>query len=216
METLVSTRLDPGVDPIVEADRRGSIMAVIRLGNKDIELPGAGDAVGGGLVPYGVGMEGGDGGGIFMGRGPFRCHGCGGSGQCNGGACSTCGGCGHCGGGAGGGYGGGAALPASLPPAYVAGVTAPQYGMTTSGTPIGLPGPPHIPLGGPAGLNKHTMKNHTHVDLPHPTQHMKIHVKQQPGMSYPKPANKVFIREQSIHAALPYGQPKYDKTECVK
>lgn len=216
VETLVSTRLDPGVDPIVEADRRGSIMAVIRLGNKDIELPGAGDAVGGGLVPYGVGMEGGDGGGIFMGRGPFRCHGCGGSGQCNGGACSTCGGCGHCGGGAGGGYGGGAALPASLPPAYVAGVTAPQYGMTTSGTPIGLPGPPHIPLGGPAGLNKHTMKNHTHVDLPHPTQHMKIHVKQQPGMSYPKPANKVFIREQSIHAALPYGQPKYDKTECVK
>ena len=42
VETLVSTRLDPGVDPIVEADRRGSIMAVIRLGNKDVEMPGAG------------------------------------------------------------------------------------------------------------------------------------------------------------------------------
>ena len=47
VETLVSTRLDPGVDPIVEADRRGSILAVIRLGNKDIEL-GGGD---GGLWP---------------------------------------------------------------------------------------------------------------------------------------------------------------------
>ena len=27
VETLVSTRLDPGVDPIVEADRRGAILA---------------------------------------------------------------------------------------------------------------------------------------------------------------------------------------------
>ncbi len=40
VETLVSTRLDPGVDPIVEADRRGSIMAIIRVGNKDLEVPG--------------------------------------------------------------------------------------------------------------------------------------------------------------------------------
>jgi hypothetical protein len=40
VETLVSTRLDPGVDPVVEADRRGSIMAIIRIGNKDIEMPG--------------------------------------------------------------------------------------------------------------------------------------------------------------------------------
>ena len=34
VETLVSTRLDPGDDPIVEADRRGSIMAILRKGNK--------------------------------------------------------------------------------------------------------------------------------------------------------------------------------------
>ncbi|MEM8680019.1 MAG: hypothetical protein AAGF97_11755, partial [Planctomycetota bacterium] len=40
VETLVSTRLDPGLDPIVEADRRGSILAIIRCGNKDIEMPG--------------------------------------------------------------------------------------------------------------------------------------------------------------------------------
>lgn len=38
VDTLVSTRLDPGVDPIVEADRRGAILAIIRLGNKDKEL----------------------------------------------------------------------------------------------------------------------------------------------------------------------------------
>ncbi len=40
VETLVSTRLDPGVNPIVEADRRGSILGVLRVGNKDIEMPG--------------------------------------------------------------------------------------------------------------------------------------------------------------------------------
>jgi hypothetical protein len=34
--TLVSTKLDPGVDPIVEADRKGAIMAIVRLdGKKD-------------------------------------------------------------------------------------------------------------------------------------------------------------------------------------
>ncbi len=36
-DTIVSTRLDPGVDPIAEADRRGAILAVIRMGNKSIE-----------------------------------------------------------------------------------------------------------------------------------------------------------------------------------
>jgi hypothetical protein len=46
VETLVSTRLDPGMDPIKEADRRGAILAVVRLGNKDIELPGSNSGVG--------------------------------------------------------------------------------------------------------------------------------------------------------------------------
>ena len=40
--------------------------------------------------------------------------------------------------------------PPAMPPNYVAG--APQWGMPITGTPIGLPGPPHIPLGVPAGL----------------------------------------------------------------
>jgi hypothetical protein len=32
-DEVVSTRLEPGVDPIVEANRRGTILAVIRMGN---------------------------------------------------------------------------------------------------------------------------------------------------------------------------------------
>src|SRR5437868_6335772 len=32
-EEIVSTRLEPGADPIAEAQRRGSILAIIRLGN---------------------------------------------------------------------------------------------------------------------------------------------------------------------------------------
>jgi hypothetical protein len=35
VETLVSTWLDPGLDPIVEADHRGAILAIVRLGNSD-------------------------------------------------------------------------------------------------------------------------------------------------------------------------------------
>ena len=39
VETLVSTRLDPGLDPVAEADRRGTILAVVRCGNMDMESP---------------------------------------------------------------------------------------------------------------------------------------------------------------------------------
>jgi hypothetical protein len=35
---VVSTRLEPGVDPIAEAHRRGNILLVIRLGNIDLDL----------------------------------------------------------------------------------------------------------------------------------------------------------------------------------
>jgi len=35
--TLVNTQLEPGSDPITEADNRGSILAIIRLGNKDLK-----------------------------------------------------------------------------------------------------------------------------------------------------------------------------------
>jgi len=39
VETLVSIRVDPGVDPIKEVDHRGTILAIVRLGNKEKETP---------------------------------------------------------------------------------------------------------------------------------------------------------------------------------
>lgn len=49
VETLVSTRLEPGVDPIIEADKRGTILLIVRLGAIDLEMPTAHD----GGVPTG-------------------------------------------------------------------------------------------------------------------------------------------------------------------
>jgi hypothetical protein len=173
VETLVSTRLDPGVDPIVEADRRGAILAIIRLGNLDVEMPGSqdennlvspvGHTVPGGYVSY--------------------------PGQ----------------GGVWGGVANGSAGP--TPAGYVSGVTTPGFGMPISGTPIGLPGPPHIPHGKPAGLQKHVMKNHTRMHLPDPSKRIRIDVKQRPGFSYPHPATRVRIHEQNIAPSPLYHQP---------
>jgi hypothetical protein len=38
-DEVVSTRLDPGVDPVAEARRRGTVLLVIRMGNIDLEAP---------------------------------------------------------------------------------------------------------------------------------------------------------------------------------
>ena len=38
-DEVVSSRLEPGVDPLAEAHRRGNILLVIRLGNIDLEAP---------------------------------------------------------------------------------------------------------------------------------------------------------------------------------
>ncbi len=176
VETLVSTRLDPGDDPIVEADRRGTILAIVRLGNKDIEMPSAEN---GNVVPAeyqqgnGQPAPGRSAGPVYM-------------------------------------------SPTGLMPNYVSGVTAPGYGMPHVGTPIGLPGPPHIPLGIPAGLKRQTITNHTPMHIPHPTHHLKYHVRQNPGYSYPKPPSHVFIREHSVHPSPGYGQPLYDMHHRVR
>ena len=42
VETRVSTRLEPGVDPVLEADKRGTILMIVRLGGINLEM----DAVG--------------------------------------------------------------------------------------------------------------------------------------------------------------------------
>jgi hypothetical protein len=165
VETLVSTRLDPGVDPVVEADRRGAILAIVRIGNKDLQTPNGAPGPDVVQASYGAAMQGQPGAplGVPMGAG-------------NGGACQT----------------------GAVPTNYISGVTGPQYGMPMCGTPIGLPGPPHIPLGGPAGLQKHVMRNHTAVNIPEPTRKMTIDVRQDPGFSYPKPANHAWVVEQTF------------------
>lgn len=161
VETLVSTRLDPGMDPIVEADRRGAILAIIRVGNKDLQVGGQEQMMG----PQGAMLAG------------------------------------YCG-------PDGAPIGAGgPPPAYMAGVTAPEYGMPISGTPIGLPGPPHVPLGIPAGLRRHTIKNHTHVHIPQPVAKVGMHVKQSPGMSYPKPVRHVYVHEKARAPWLNFHMP---------
>jgi hypothetical protein len=54
-DELVSSRLEPGVDPIQEAQKRGSILAILRLGKIDLELnhSPAMDAPPGGMVAPG-------------------------------------------------------------------------------------------------------------------------------------------------------------------
>lgn len=184
IDTLVSTRLDPGVDPIVEADRRGSILAIIRLGDKDIEMAGSGGIASAGvMMPPIAGLPA-----------PF--------------AAAMTEGCGGPGAGVGGGGGQCAPAPMALP-GMVAGMTAPQYGMPITGTPIGLPGPPHIPLGSPAGLKKHVIKNHTPMHIPRPVEKMKINVRHQPGYSYPNPVSRVRITEQNINPGVPAGRGLY-------
>ena len=172
IDTLVSSRLEPGLDPIIEADRRGSILAIVRLGNKDVELSGAGGAG----MPY-AGMLDGNG----MPCGPD----------------------------------GSMIGPQHNPPNMVAGITAPQYGITQSGTPIGLPGPPHIPFGAPAGLQQHTIRNRTHMNLPDPVDKMKISVRHQPGLSYPQPPSRAHIKEQNIHPGFPAGAPGFQNASRV-
>src|SRR5438046_3025089 len=83
--------------------------------------------------------------------------------------------------------------PPAVPPNMIAG--APQWGMPITGTPIGLPGPPHIPLGVPAGLQKHVMKNRTRVMLPPPVTKMELSVKQRPGLNYPRPDDHAYVDE---------------------
>ncbi|QJW97315.1 hypothetical protein FTUN_4885 [Frigoriglobus tundricola] len=60
-EEVVSTRLEPGADPVVEAQRRGTILAVIRMGNIDLEnrvSPAMTAPAPGGPVPPGAGLPG--------------------------------------------------------------------------------------------------------------------------------------------------------------
>lgn len=155
VDTLVSTRLDPGVDPIVEADRRGAILGILRLGNKDLEGLGGDTALAAGALPPGAG-------------------------------------------------GGGGSRD------YISGVTGPAYGLPWVGTNIGLPGPAHIPLGGPAGLKSYHLHNRTATQIPGPTHKVDVLVRQRPGLSYPRPADRVLIEERTIRPPHFNQQPPAD------
>jgi hypothetical protein len=179
VETLVSTRLDPGVDPVVEADRRGAILAIVRLGNKDLQAPGAQGQDGVTAAGYQYPTGGHASSGVPMPMGTPV-----------------------------GGY-------STMPMNYMSGVSGPQYGMPMCGTPIGLPGPPSVPLGVPAGLQKHTIVNHTAVHLPQPTEHERVDVKEVPGYSYPRPANHACIVERTSAGEGSYHQPLADRHASV-
>jgi hypothetical protein len=201
VETLVSTRLDPGVDPIAEADRRGSILAIVRMGNKDLE-PGYGMStqVDPAVVPMSHESSVADANTGCVSQATYEepvdaepindpnVT------QAQYGAPYGPGYCGE--------YGAGQMpmgmptagfAPPAVPPNMIAG--APQWGMPITGTPIGLPGPPHIPLGTPAGLRQHVMHNRTRVLMPPPVAKTKITVKHRPGLNYPRPVNHVSINE---------------------
>jgi hypothetical protein len=201
VETLVSTRLDPGCDPIIEADRRGSILAIIRMGNKDLEggrnggggegcvipanydgamLPEGAEYAPGEYAPGEYGVEGAPIEGEMMPGGGADCY----QGGIEGGLAAN---------GMPIGMPTGGMSPNMMPPHMVQ--PGGQWGMPITGTPIGIPGPPHIPLGIPAGLQNHTMTNRTRVVMPPPTSKMHISVKQRPGMNYPTPVNKVHVDE---------------------
>jgi hypothetical protein len=199
VHTIVSTRLLPGVDPVAEADRYGTILAVFRMGNMDLEMPGAAGAPP--FAPGDAGVSNGQEHGVqqvahkqstggFVAPVPIAV---------------TAGG------------------PWGPPPAMVVGqsgvpgMTAmhpvagmgpiPSWGMPRTGTPIGLPGPTHIPYGKPAGLKSHTMRNLSDVDLGKPVDHMLIDVKHEPGLSLPKPVKHVQYEEE--HPSYGEGVPSY-------
>ena len=41
VDTIVNTQLPAGADPIVEAQNRGAILAVVQIGNKDLSIDGS-------------------------------------------------------------------------------------------------------------------------------------------------------------------------------
>jgi hypothetical protein len=78
-----------------------------------------------------------------------------------------------------------------------------------------LPGPPHVPLGVPAGLQRHVIANETHMAIPPPTEAVHIKVAQYPGLSYPKPVDHVKIVESSVVPQVEFNQPELVKKQVV-
>lgn len=190
VETLVSTRLEPGVDPVAEANRRGTILAVFRIGNMDMEMPNAHAAADPAGVNQVVYLDGGK--QEFAEPVPISPMDAGLSGVP---APMVVAGYGRPG------------MPAPGPIAGVGGT--PVWGMPITGTPIGLPGPPALPFGAPASLQSHTIRNLTENHLPQPVDHMLIDVKETPGYSVPPPVKHIEYTEE--HPVYREGEVLYPK-----
>ncbi len=194
VETLVSTTLEPGVDPVAEADRRGTIMAVLTMGNVDLEMPNSGKQVAGkdGQIKQvsHVTIDGAAG----QYEPPQPVAGVGSGSQSlsvpDPMIAAT--------------YGvpGG---PAYSPVSGVGGVQ--PWGHPITATPIGLPGPPHMPYGRPAGLKSHTMRNLTKVDIGEPVDHLLIDVDHKPGIRMPHPVRHIQYSEE--HPVYQPGEVSY-------
>ena len=176
VETLVSTTLDPGVDPIQQAERMGTIMLVLRVGSKDMnfETPALAPQPDGSVQPVSFQTISGDEGQYApptpVGMIPAHMQGVPGAMVAAMGA------------------------PGAHVPVSGVGPT-PAWGMPMTGTPIGLPGPPHLPLGGPAGLQSHTIRNLSKNNIPEPVDHMLIDVEHSPGYSVPAPVKHIQYKE---------------------
>jgi hypothetical protein len=176
VETLVSTTLDPGVDPIEQAERMGTIMVVLRVGNKRMNFDESQASPDGSVQPVSfVTMDGQN--GEYAPPTPIAMI----PADIQGvpGAMIAAGGGG----------------PGMNVPVSGMGPT-PVWGMPMTATPIGLPGPPHLPLGGPAGLKSHTVRNLSDNHVPPPVDHMLIDVQHDPGYSVPDPVKHIQYREK--------------------
>lgn len=189
VETLVSTRLDPGVDPVSEASHRGTILAVIRVGNMDLETADPMPMAVNGIVrpishvrqvsgkddqfvaPMPVGFIDSKGKPTAMMMGAPRAIG---------------------------------GVPAYNPISGVGGT--PVWGQPITGTPIGLPGHAQLPYGGPAGLRSHTVRNLTKTHIPGPTKDFLIDVKHKPGINMPDPVNYIQYEERQQGHQTPQRQ----------
>jgi hypothetical protein len=180
VETLVSTRLDPGLDPVAEADRRGTILVVIRIGNMNMESPEATAMIGpDGTIQQASHIRTADGEKNEH-VAPMPISGIGANGNAIPPAQMM---------GAFGGFG-------QSPVNPINGAPAGAWGMPITGTPIGLPGPTHLPFGGQAGLKSHTVRNRSKQHIPEPVEHFVIDVKQKPAVNIPDPVRSIEYEEK--------------------
>jgi len=178
VETLISTDLDPGIDPVQEAERKGTIMAILRFGNRNLQMPTAMMAADGSVqqVSHQVTSGAGPDGQLIpptpIAMLPGDMHGVPGAMIA-----------------AGGGFPG-------QPVAPIAGMgLTPPWGQPRTGTPIGLVGPPHLPFGGPAGLRSHTIRNRSDNHIPEPVRDLLVDVKHTPGWNIPEPVRHIQYEE---------------------